>query len=174
MFLLDTNTLSARLDPAHKHYKEINEFLASITLFENFVYLSSITLGEMGYGYEVAARRPNFPPAKLSVIRLTIASVKQIPNILAVNEHVANTYSEIKAKLIAKKMPKLLAQLKGKTPVWPDDWIDETTAKKLGISENDLWIAAVAITYNLILVTADPDMAHIHEAAPELTLQQIA
>ena len=171
MFLLDTNAISARLDPAHKYHREIGEFLASVTLFQNFVYISSITLGEMSFGCEVAARRPNFPPAKLLAIQQIIADVKRIPNMFHVTEHVATTYAEIKAQLIAKKMPKLLAQLKGKTPVWPDDWIDETTTKKLGISENDLWIAAIAVTHNLILVTGDSGMEHIREAAPGLMLQ---
>ena len=37
----------------------------------------------------------------------------------------------------------------------PEELVDKTTGKELGIQENDLWIAAIAVQYNLVLVTQD-------------------
>jgi len=38
---------------------------------------------------------------------------------------------------------------------WPEDLQERTTSKELGVQENDIWIAAQAIQYNLVLLTAD-------------------
>jgi predicted nucleic acid-binding protein len=45
--------------------------------------------------------------------------------------------------------------------------VDPTTARELGIDENDLWIAAHAALHNLVLVTAD-GLANIKEAIKEV------
>ena len=37
----------------------------------------------------------------------------------------------------------------------PEALQERTTAKELGVQENDIWIAAQAIQYNLVLLTAD-------------------
>lgn len=45
-----------------------------------------------------------------------------------------------------------------------EEWKDPTTSKELQIQENDLWISAIALAHNLILVTDDA-MLPIHEIA---------
>ena len=49
----------------------------------------------------------------------------------------------------------------------PDQITDRVTATRLGIDENDLWIAAQAVQYNLALVTND-GMARIRAVLSEL------
>ncbi len=49
----------------------------------------------------------------------------------------------------------------------PERLIDKTSGATLGIQENDLWIAAIAVEYNMRLVS-DDKMKHIQEAWPTL------
>ncbi|MBW2143424.1 MAG: hypothetical protein JRG75_03380 [Deltaproteobacteria bacterium] len=51
---------------------------------------------------------------------------------------------------------------------WPEDLQERTTAKELGVQENDIWIAAQAIQYNLVLLTADY-MKRLEEVSRILT-----
>jgi len=37
----------------------------------------------------------------------------------------------------------------------PEDLLDRTTSRELGIQENDLWIVSVAVQYNLRFITGD-------------------
>ena len=53
--------------------------------------------------------------------------------------------------------------------VRPESLVDSTTSKTLGIQENDLWMAAIAVQYNMILVSEDK-MARLKEAYPNLNL----
>lgn len=46
-----------------------------------------------------------------------------------------------------------------------EEWLDPATGKTLGVNENDVWIVAVALTYNLTLVTSGK-MDHIKAVAP--------
>lgn len=41
-----------------------------------------------------------------------------------------------------------------------------TTINQLGIGDNDLWIAAIALQHNLILVTADSDFQRLQTLQP--------
>jgi predicted nucleic acid-binding protein len=45
----------------------------------------------------------------------------------------------------------------------PEQLVEPVTGLELGIDENDLWIAAQSLAYNLTLVTADQDMKRIAE-----------
>ena len=45
-----------------------------------------------------------------------------------------------------------------------EEWLDPATGKTLGVNENDVWIVAVALTYNLTLVTSGK-MDHIKAVA---------
>jgi predicted nucleic acid-binding protein len=49
-------------------------------------------------------------------------------------------------------------------------WHEGLTAGSLQVTENDLWIAATAITHDLMLLTADGDQDRMREADPRLKL----
>jgi predicted nucleic acid-binding protein len=48
--------------------------------------------------------------------------------------------------------------------------IDPVTSRELGIQENDLWIAAQALEYNLVLVTNDK-MDRIRDVCEDLQVE---
>ena len=77
----------------------------------------------------------------------------RFPLVLVVDKHTIGSYSDLRAALFRKYAPR---NKKGRlTKKWPEDLQDRTTAKQLGVQENDIWIAAQAIQYNLVLITAD-------------------
>ena len=55
----------------------------------------------------------------------------------------------------------------------PEQLIDPVTSQELGIQENDLWIAAQALEYNLVLVTNDK-MERIRDVCEELQIENWA
>ena len=65
--------------------------------------------------------------------------------------HTAKTYGELRARLFDKYAEKNKRTTKRR----PEQLIDPVTSLELGIQENDLWIAAQAISRNLTLVTND-------------------
>ena len=82
-----------------------------------------------------------------------------------ITKHTTEPYSDIRAALFQKFSPK---DKRGKmTKKQPVQLIDKTTATELGIQENDLWIAAIALYHKMVLVT-DDRMNRIREVAPEL------
>ena len=52
----------------------------------------------------------------------------------------------------------------------PEQLIDPVTSQALGIQENDLWMAAQALEYNLVFVTNDK-MARIREVCADLQVE---
>ena len=51
---------------------------------------------------------------------------------------------------------------------WIEEWIVLGSGKRLGIDENDLWIAAQAKERDLIIVTGDDDMRVLETVDPEV------
>ncbi|MDQ1273816.1 MAG: tRNA(fMet)-specific endonuclease VapC, partial [Planctomycetota bacterium] len=77
---------------------------------------------------------------------------------LEINEIIAREYyADLRAKLFNKYAPR---DRKGKScNKRIREWRDPTTDKELQMDENDLWIAAVAMAHNLVLVTHDKMIA---------------
>jgi predicted nucleic acid-binding protein len=78
-------------------------------------------------------------------------------------------YGDLRARLFEKYAP----GAKRKKGMRPEELTDPVTSKKLGIQENDLWIAAQAIERNLVLVSNDA-MKRIRSVAPELQVENWA
>lgn len=74
--------------------------------------------------------------------------------IFDIDSDVSVIYGEVKANLIAKFGPKEKKRKQG------------YAFKKIGISDNDLWIASVAIKNNVIILTQDKDFNRIQQVAP--------
>ena len=63
-----------------------------------------------------------------------------------------DSYTMLKAKLFEKYCPRGRRGSPGK---FIEKWADPVTGGELGCDENDVWIAAVALAHNLVLVTND-------------------
>lgn len=109
--------------------------------------LCSINIGEIEYGLNVAEYKDTYQQ-KLMRDSITPFPLKDI------NIHVAKNYGVLRSRLFNYCAPRKKKK-RGSDKKRIEEWIDPTTSKELQIQENDLWIAAVAMTYNLILVTHD-------------------
>ncbi|HUW57447.1 MAG TPA: PIN domain-containing protein [Planctomycetota bacterium] len=160
--LLDTTVASILFDVKHPEHKQGIGFIEG--LGETRVFVSVVTLAEIRYGYKL---HENVDDNRRQAIEKELS---RFP-LLDVDKHTAGPYSTLKAALFREYAPR---DRKGKVKAkWPEDLLDRTTAKSLGIQENDLWIAAVAVQYNLALVTCDRMnriVAAIHEVYPDFSL----
>lgn len=161
--LLDTNAASALWDALHPDHGRVRNYLNEIE-DETPIFISPIVFGEITYGYEIHVSADE---ERKRAIRSKLREFKP-SQILAITEHTAEVYGELRARLFQKFAPR---SFKGKVMTkWPEDLVDRTTAKELGIQENDLWLAAQAIERNLVLVTNDK-MNRIRGAIPELQVK---
>lgn len=87
----------------------------------------------------------------------------QLPHPLPVRETTGMYYGQLRARLFEKFAPKE-KRTKG---LRPEQLTEPVTSLELGIQENDLWIAAQASEYNLVLATNDK-MLRIREVASGL------
>ena len=110
------------------------------------LFVSAITIGEIEYGHRVSPT----PDSSAQSQYMTFVR-EQCPEHLEIGGHVGEDYGELRAWLFSKFSPKS-KRTKAKRP---EELIDPTTSKELGVQENDIWIAAQAMTHNLVLVTHD-------------------
>ena len=145
VYLIDTNYAPAPWDKNDKHHDKMRQFISSNG--ESRVAISVVTLAEVEYGLKIA---PVVDEGRQAIVRASMAEYTYVWNI---TQHTVRFYSEIRAKLFMKYAP---SDSKGKLKTkWPEDLIDRTTAKTLGVQENDVWIAAQAYERNACLVTSD-------------------
>lgn len=151
-YLLDTNILSYWYDT---NCQENARVVAAVSAakqpdpqsgYISRLFVSVVTLGEMEYGHRVATS----PDAAKQAAYAKFVR-EQCPVALDMTTHVAEQYGQMRAWLFDhcgpnanKTKPKRAEQL-----VFP------STGQELGIDENDLWIAAQALTNNLVLLTHD-------------------
>ena len=151
-YLLDTNILSfwyntncsehpnviARVNTARQ--------MAPGTGYTSRLFVSIVTLGEMQYGHCVALTPDvNQQAAYVKFVR------EHCPVALEMTAHVAEQYGQMRAWLFNNCSPNALRS-KAKRA---EELVFAASGKELGIDENDLWIAAQAMTHNLVLVTHD-------------------
>ena len=150
-YLLDTNILGhlaeyksgIQTDHAINLRKHISLLHESTRLF-----ICSISIGEIEYGLQVAY------PGDLGKLGHIRGLIDPFPiNLqLAINSDVAkNYYAKLRAKLFEKFAPRDKKRPQNRI----EQWREPVTGKELQIQENDLWIASVAMSFNLILVTND-------------------
>ena len=156
-YLLDTNIASWLLDAQHKRHSDASGFVSNAG-GDSHIYISRVTIAEIQYGYKVYA---NVNQTRKQAIeqRLKLFQPREI------DRHTTEPYSDIRAALFQQFVSKAK---KGKaTGRRPEELLDNTSGRELGIQENDLWIAAIAVQYNLILVTQDK-MKNIRQAIQSL------
>ena len=144
-YLFDTNAVSPLWNARHPEHDTVKAFFASIS--QSPVWLSTIVLAEIEYGMKIT---PEMDIDSQDKVRHEMSNH---PFILDIDKHTIGPYSDLRAELFKKFSPR---DRRGRLTVkWPEDLIERTSAKELGVQENDIWIAAQAIQYNLILVTGD-------------------
>lgn len=137
MYLLDTNHCSRIIqgDPI---------VLQAILSRRNAqVSLSVIVQGEMLFMAENSDRRTE----NLDQVQTFLKMFDLYP----IDDATSRTYAQLKANLLKTFGPKDKKQRR------------TTRIQSLGLDDNDLWIAATALQYGLILVTADSDFTRIQQ-----------
>ena len=156
-YLFDTNAVSPLWNARHSEHDKVKAFLSGVS--HSPVWLSTIVLAEIEYGLKIA---PKMDANSQNQVRREMSNH---PLILDVDKHTIGPYSDLRAELFKRFSPK---NRRGRLTVkWPEDLFERTSAKKLGIQENDIWIAAQAIQYDLILVT-DDSMQRLVEVSENL------
>ena len=148
-YLLDTNIWSNWFEQKPFVVDEIQRLEPN-----SLICLSVVVWGEAVYG------------AKLNV-NFSFDKYKEFihgkkPMTIPVDEAVAEEFGELKAVLFEKKSPRNLRTNVGRQ----NQLKNPLAAKEMQIQENDLWLAAQALAYNLVLITSDR-MQTILELAPK-------
>ena len=144
-YLFDTNAVSPLWNARHPEHDTVKAFFASVS--QSPVWLSTIVLAEIEYGMKIT------PEMDIDSQNQVRHEMSNHPFILDIDKHTIGPYSDLRAELFKKFSPR---DRRGRLTVkWLEDLIERTSAKELGVQENDIWIAAQAIQYNLILVTGD-------------------
>lgn len=151
-YLLDTNILRYWYDSKSPKHQTVLTKIKKIgqpdseTGYISKIFISVVTLAEVEYGHRVTAT-PDIPTQE--AYRTFIE--KQLPPALEITRPILEPYAELRSWLFNNYSDKKL-RAKARRP---EELVDPTTARELGIDENDLWIAAHAALHNLVLVTAD-------------------
>lgn len=173
MFLLDTSALSALVKQDHPLHAKAISFKDQHAGQEQRLFICVISLAEMQFGlkmYETLTPKPS--QTDLDEVRGRIQAAAGLSEPLEVTRHVAIEQGRLRSKWAWKVAPRKAAQgkLKGAPPErWSDNW----PAKTLQITENDLWIAAVALTHDLTLVTCDKDFERLAQADTDLKIVRL-
>ena len=151
-YLLDTNILRFWYDAKCAEHASV---LARVnqarqpdpqTNYVSRMYVSVVTLGEIEYGHRVT-QAPDL--AKQAAYAKFVR--EQCPVAIEIGKHVAEQYGEMRAWLFNNCTPSTRKSKARRA----EELVNPTTGKELGIDENDIWIAAQAMTHNLALVTHD-------------------
>lgn len=174
MFLLDTSALSALLNRDHSLHAKAIAFKNLHAGEEQRLFICVISLAEMQFGLNMYERlSPQPSQAALDAVRGRIQAAGELAEPLEVTPHVAIEQGRLRSKWAWKVAPSKAAQgkLKGAPPErWSDDW----PANTLQITENDIWIAAMALTHDLTLVTCDKDFDKLAQADVNLRIRRLA
>jgi tRNA(fMet)-specific endonuclease VapC len=110
------------------------------------LFVSVVTIGEIVYGHRVVGT-----PDAVKQREFETFVRDQCPEPLEITKHVGEPYGEMRAWLFNKFVDKKKRSHARRA----EEMVDPTTARDLGVQENDIWIAAQAKTLNLVLVTHD-------------------
>lgn len=155
-YLLDTNIISYWFKPGTPENREVVAHIAGLD-DGTPLRVSAITFGEIEYGHRVVSTADSLKQAQFNHFVQT-----QLPDVLDVRKTTRIYYGQIRARLFEKYAPR-----RGRKALRPEQLVDPATGKTLGIQENDIWIAAQAVEYNLVLVTNDR-MTHLSEVVGDI------
>lgn len=140
MFLLDTNHCSKLIDGDAEAARGFNE--------KGTVLVATSVIVRVELMFKVSRfARPDENRARIEAFLRKIG-------LYLLDEQTADAYGELKEAAIRHFGPK--SNLKRR----------KITAADLGISDNDLWIAATALRHGLTIVSADKDFDRVGQAHP--------
>ncbi|MBS3028789.1 MAG: type II toxin-antitoxin system VapC family toxin [Dolichospermum sp. DET50] len=140
MYLLDTNHCSRII------FGETNLIQQLELHSEAGVATSVIVRGELLY----MAAKSQQTAANIQQVKAFLNSIDLYP----INLSISDIYGDLKGKLINTFGPKEKAERR------------KFNIQTLGFGDNDLWIAATAIHYNLTIVSTDNDFRRIQQVSP--------
>jgi predicted nucleic acid-binding protein len=123
-----------------------------------------MTLGEIEYGLRVA---PEDSTAWQEAYRDLVD--RYLPMVLDIGKTTCMYYGLLRARLFARYAP----GRRRRKGLRPEQLIDPVTSRELGIQENDLWLVAQALEFNLVLATNDA-LEHIRDICEELQIENWA
>lgn len=135
MFLLDSNYCIKCINGdkvLEKLFTEENVFYDLVTCV--------VVEGELIYG----ALKSKFPDKNLNIVKNFLSEL----SVISMDRETATIYGKIKSKLIKKYSGKKRTKTK-------------RVMNEIGVSDNDLWIACIAIKNNLTVLTEDSDFEKI-------------
>lgn len=138
MYLIDTNHCSRIIEGEPSVIHKLDQ------VGDYFVSTCVIVAGELQFMVQKSARKAE----NLNTINEFLKNIKIYP----INKEVADIYGNFKYRLYDHFSSKDRKKR------------DKTKIHKLGFSENDLWIAAIAKRNDLIIVSADNDSKRMKEA----------
>jgi len=147
-YLLDTNIVSYWYYSRCPEHPKVLAHVKAVrkpdpqTHYVPRLFISVVTLGEIEQGHR-SARTPN---ASVQSEYMTFVR-EECPEPLEITKHVAVPYGDLKAWLFDQKKRTRIERAK--------QLVDPASARELEADENDIWIAAQAMTLNLVLVTHD-------------------
>jgi predicted nucleic acid-binding protein len=173
VYLFDTSFVSHAVNPTSSKHAAVQGFLSKNTAYADQYYVSVVTLSEVSFGLELLKNRnPPVPSPRIQEVERRVAAIASLGTLLPVDKHIATEHARVRGEYAKVKIPRLLSsgRLKGKHV---ELWHEEVPPSQLHISENDLWIAATAVTHDFILVTCDPDQDELRKAIQELRVELI-
>ena len=173
MYLFDTSFVSHAVNPTSPKRAAAQAFLTKNAAYADQYYLSVVTLSEVSFGLEVLKNRnPPVPKDRVEEVERRIAAIGSLGTLLPIDKHIAAEHARLRGEYAKVKLPRVLTsgRLQGKHV---ELWHEEVLPSQLHISENDLWIAATALTHDFILVTCDPDQDELRKAVPELRVELV-
>ena len=162
-YLGDTNFASSLFVTSRKEHLKADAFLHKVKASNGRIYLSRVALAEVEFGFEL---NPNIDVTTKQQMNTGMAAYQ----ILDIGKHTVSPYAQIRAALFDKKCPRNKKK-QIKTNLRPEFFTAlSPTAYELGIQENDLWMAAIAVERNMTLVTQDK-MNQLKSVFPTLQLE---
>jgi predicted nucleic acid-binding protein len=172
VFLFDTSFASAAVNPGSASHAGAKAFRARNAAFADKYYMSVVTISELQFGLNVLKMRNPLPPReRIDQVERQVAAIAAMAKLLPIDRHVASEHARIRAAFAYLRVRRLVSSgFKGKHV---ELWHEDVTAPQLQISENDIWIAATALTHDMTLVTCDRDQEELRKAVPELRVERI-
>lgn len=147
MYLLDTNHCSriiAGNDEGFQRDRTLTEQLQAH--LSDGVATSVIVRGELRFMVRKSQRQAE----NLQAVNAFLQTISLYP----INGDVSDIYGKLKGDILDQLGPRDKARRR------------KTTVQGLGFSDNDLWIAATALYYDLTLVSADRDFQRLQSVQP--------
>ncbi len=151
-YLLDTNILSYWYNSTSPQNESVVANIKRVrqpdarTGYVSRLFISVVTSAEIDYGHKVSSS-----PGSAGQVEFRTFVDQQLPPALEIPNSIREPYSTLRSWLFnqySRKEQRARARR-------AEELFNPTTARELGIDENDLWIAAHAALYGFVLVTAD-------------------